>query len=73
MKISALSQHRDLEISTRDLEEEPLPKPTVKVSLPKMLYTSSRDMEPPIDMSISRPTKSQSSNPPHFSHRYTRR
>jgi hypothetical protein len=57
MKISALSQHRDLEISTKDLEEEPLPKPTVKVSLPKILYTSSRDMEPPIDMSTSRQPK----------------
>lgn len=57
MKISALSQHRDLEISTRDLDEEPHPKPAVKVSLPKMLYTSSKDMEPPIDMSTALPPK----------------
>ena len=73
MKISALSQHRDLEISTRDLEEEPLPKPTVKVSLPKMLYTSSRDMETPNRHVYLSTTKSQSSNPRHFSYRYTRR
>ena len=57
MKISAISPNRDLEISTRDLEDEPLPKPTVKVSLPKMLYTSSRDPDLPIDASPSlRPT-----------------
>src|SRR5277367_2273820 len=57
MKISAISPNRDLEISTRDLDDEPLPKPTVKVSLPKILYTSSRDMDLPIDTHPShRPT-----------------
>lgn len=49
LKISAVSPHRDLEISTRDLDEEPMTKSTVKVSLPKILYISSRDMEVPVD------------------------
>jgi len=49
IRISAISSHRDLEISTRDMDEEPLPKSAVKVSLPKQFYTSSRDMEIPID------------------------
>ena len=54
MKISAISPNRDLQISTRDVDDEPLPKPTVKVSLPKMLYTSSRDTDLPIDTTTSR-------------------
>ena len=56
MKISAISPNRDLQISTRDLDDEPLPKPTVKVSLPKILYTSTRDMDLPMDTASSRPT-----------------
>jgi hypothetical protein len=61
LKISAISPNRDLEISTRDVDEEPVPKPTVKVSLPKQFYTSSREMDIPIDMTarpkINLPTK----------------
>jgi hypothetical protein len=49
LRISAISSHRDLEISTRAMDEEPLPKSSVKVSLPKQFYSSSRDMEIPIE------------------------
>jgi hypothetical protein len=52
LRISAISQHRDLEISTRDAveDDEPSPRiPTVRVSLPKMLYTTTRDVDVPID------------------------
>ena len=50
LRISAISQHRDLEISTRDVDDEPTPRaPTVRVSLPKMLHTSTRDIEVPTD------------------------
>jgi hypothetical protein len=51
IRISAISSHRDLEISSRDLDEEPLPKPVVKVSLPQQFYSSSRDTEVPIETS----------------------
>lgn len=53
IRISAVSPHRDLEISTRDLDEEPLTHSAVKVSLPKILYTSSRDLDLPIDVTSS--------------------
>jgi hypothetical protein len=54
LKISAISPHRDLQISTRDVDDDPTPKPRVKVSLPKQFYTSSRETDSPID-TTSRP------------------
>ena len=52
MRISAISPHRDLEISTRDVVDDELSPgaPIVRVSLPKMLHTTTRDIEIPIDM-----------------------
>jgi hypothetical protein len=54
IKISAISPRRDLEISTRDVDDEPFPKATVKVSLPQQFYSSSRDINIPIE-TTSRP------------------
>lgn len=55
LKISAISPQRDLIITTRDLDEEPAPKITVRVSLPMELHVTSREIELPIE-NASRPT-----------------
>jgi len=49
LKISAVTPQRDLVISTRDLEEEPSPKYTVRVSLPRELHVSTRDIDIPVE------------------------
>jgi hypothetical protein len=49
LRISAISQHRDLEISTRDVVVDEEPVPRLRVSLPKMLHTTTRDIDTPTD------------------------
>jgi hypothetical protein len=51
LKISAISPQRDLIISTRDLYDEPSPRFTVRVSLPRELHVTSREVEVPIETS----------------------
>jgi hypothetical protein len=49
LRISAISQHRDLEISTRDVVVDEDPVPRLRVSLPKMLHTTTRDIDTPTE------------------------